>query len=407
MNEDTIEKKTVPPANMDTSRPASRQELIPTPAAGLPVAPSTLTRISGTRWARAALVLAVLLAGGGGGYYWWQRLHPGLPPGIVFGNGRLEADEINIDTKYAARIGEILVDEGDLVKAGQVVARMDTRDLQASLKKSEATERQARRAIDEANANLVQQKTQAVLAKQEYDRAEYLVQKGFQTREILDQRQQQLDGANAAVEAATLRVIQLEHALEAATHDVELLNVQINDNTLIAPVDGRIQYRVANVGEVLAAGGHVFAMLDTSDVYMDIYLPTLEAGKVRYGADARIVVDAYPKIAIPAKVIYIATQAQFTPKTVETKNEREKLMFRIRVRIDQDWLRGRSDAVSSGLPGVAYILASRSATWPDWLQGGAAPQANATKQGRANGTGAPQATAPPRGPADPQGTAVQ
>ena len=203
-----------------------------------------------------ALVLA-LLAGsaGGGAYYWWQRLHPPLPPGIVFGNGRLYADEINIDTKYAARILEILADEGDRVKAGQVVARMDTRDLEASLKRSEATVRQARRAVDEAKANVVQQQTQVLLAKQEYDRAAYLVQKGFQTKEVMDQREQQLNGANAALDAARQRVTESEHAAEAATHDVELYSVEINDDTLVAPYDGRIQYRVANVGEVLPAGG--------------------------------------------------------------------------------------------------------------------------------------------------------
>ena len=85
---------------------------------------------------------------------------------------------------------------------------------------------------------------------------------------------------------------------------------------------------------MLAAGGKVFTMLDISYVYMDIYLPTAEAGKVKFGADARIVLDAYPNGAIPAKVSFIATQAQFTPKTVETKSERDKLMFRIRVKID-------------------------------------------------------------------------
>ena len=326
------------------------------------------------------LVLA-LLAGsaGGGAYYRWQRLHPLLPPGIVFGNGRLYADEINIDTKYAARILEILADEGDRVKAGQVVARMDTRDLEASLKRSEATVRQARRAVDEAKANVVQQQTQVLLAKQEYDRAAYLVQKGFQTKEVMDQREQQLSGANAALDAARQRVTEFQHALEAATHDVELYNVEINDDTLVAPYDGRIQYRVANVGEVLPAGGHVFAMLDTSYVYMDIYLPTDEAGNVKYGADARIMVDAHPNVPIPAKVIFIATQAQFTPKTVETQNEREKLMFRIRVRIDANWLRGRSDAVISGLPGIAYILTDSATKWPARLREAATPQGTATQ----------------------------
>ena len=115
---------------------------------------------------------------------------------------------------------------------------------------------------------------------------------------------------------------------------MELYTVQIADNTLVTPRDGRIQYRVANVGEVLPAGGHVFAMLDTGYVYMDIYLPTNEAGEVKYGDEARIVVDAFPKSAIPARVTFIATQAQFTPKTVETQTEREKLMFRVRMRVD-------------------------------------------------------------------------
>ena len=132
-----------------------------------------------------------------------------------------------------------------------------------------------------------------LLAQQEYDRATYLVQKRFETKEVMDQRQQQLDGAKAALSAATMRVIGFEHALEAATpRDVELYSVQIADNTLVAPREGRIQYRVANIGEVLPVGGKVFVMLDTSYVYMDIYLPTEAAGKVRFGADARIVLDA-------------------------------------------------------------------------------------------------------------------
>ena len=101
---------------------------------------------------------------------------------------------------------------------------------------------------------------------------------------------------------------------------------------------------------------------------MDIYLPTEQAGKVRFGADARIVLDAYPNVAIPAKVSFIASQAQFTPKIVETQNERDKLMFRIRVRIDPDRLRGRADIVRSGLPGVAYVLADPDASGRPSLQ---------------------------------------
>jgi HlyD family secretion protein len=335
---------------------------------GLPV--SIAKRKRARNWlVRAVIALAVLAGGAGAAYYGWQRLHPQLPAGIAFGNGRLEADEIDIDTKYAGRISEIFADEGDMVKAGQVVARMDTQDLAASLKKAQAQVEQAHRAVDEANANVTQQKTQLLLAQQEFDRASALVAKGFETREVLDQRQQQLNGAIAALDAANARVTEFEHALEASTHDVELYNVEIADNTLVAPRDGRIQYRIANIGEVLPAGGKVFAMLDTSYVYMDIYLPTEAAGKVKFGTDARIVLDAYPKIAIPAKVSFIATAAQFTPKTVETQSERDKLMFRIRIRIDPERLRARAESVRSGLPGVAYVLTDRAAKWPAALQG--------------------------------------
>jgi HlyD family secretion protein len=250
---------------------------------------------------------------------------------------------------------------------------MDTRDLEASLHKAQSMAGQAQRALDEARANLDQQQTQVRLAQQEFDRASTLVPKGYATAELLDQRRQQMDAALAALNAANARVGAAEHLLDAASHDIELYRIQIADNALVAPRDGRIEYRVANVGEVLAAGGKVFTMLDTAYVYMDVYLPTADAGRVRIGSDARIVLDAYPAHPIPAKVAFIASQAQFTPKAVETKDERDKLMFRIRVRIDPERLRTRAEAVRSGLPGIAYVHTDPNATWPPQLQGSPSP----------------------------------
>ena len=314
-------------------------------------------------------LLAVLLAAGGGGLYWWKHSQSQLPPGISFGNGRLEADEIDISTKFPGRIAEMRADIGDMVSAGQVVARMDTRDLQESLKKSQAQVEQARQTIAEANANLEQQRTQQTLAAQELERTQGLLKNGWATKELFDQRKQALDGANAALNAATNRVAEAERLLEANQHDVGLYTVNINDNDLASPRDGRIQYRIANIGEVLPAGGKVFTMLDISYVYMDIYLPALEAGKVKVGTDARILLDAYPNAPIPAKVSFLASQAQFTPKTVETQSERDKLMFRIRVRIDPDRSRDHAQSVRSGLPGVAYVRADPGVAWPKALQG--------------------------------------
>ena len=370
----THEIKTVQPNSTGTSEHTWAPSPGPSdlvPAHANPPAPlSAAERISvPKRWLRIAVLLAVIIGGATAGFHLWQQSRSQLPPGIAWGNGRIEADQIDIDTKFAGRIAEILADEGDMLKAGQVVARMDTRDLAASLKKSEAQVQQARKAIEEANANVAQHTSLVLLAQQQYDRATYLVERGAQTKEVLDQRQQVLDGANAALKAAQARVTEAEHALDASTHDVELYTVNIADSTLVPPKDGRIQYRIANVGEVLPAGGKVFTMLDTSYVYMDIYLPTGEAGKGKFGDDARIVLDALPNIAIPAKVSFIATQAQFTPKAVETKSERDKLMFRVRVKIDPERLRARADRVRSGLPGVAYVRFDPAVAWPARLQG--------------------------------------
>jgi HlyD family secretion protein len=319
-------------------------------------------------WRMAAALLIVVLGAGGGGYYIWKQTHPPLPVGISFGNGRIEADEIDIATKYASRVAELMVDIGDMVTPGQVVARMDTQDIEQSLSKSEAQAQQAHRAVDEAQANLTQQGTQKVLADQEMDRTRQLLKNGWTTQEIADQRKQQLDAAVAAYNAAQARVLVALHALEAAQHDAGFYKVQIADNTLVAPKAGRIQYRLANIGEVLSAGGKVFTMLDFSYVYMDFYLPTAEAGRVKVGADARIVLDAYPDHPIPAKVSFSASQAQFTPKTVETKTERDKLMFRIRVRIDQERLLAHSNAIRSGLPGVTYVRWDPKVGWPKNLE---------------------------------------
>ncbi len=362
-NPETSEQADLPPTekqNLGSIQQRNQLQLVPLPAK---------VKSGRRRWLRIALALAVVIGGAGGGIYWWLHLQPQLPPGIAFGNGRIEAQEIDIDTKFPGRIAEILADAGDMGKAGQVVARMDTRDLEASLRKSEQQVMQAQRAINEANANVVQQQTAVLLAQQELDRAKTLFQKGYQTQEIVDERQQAIDGANASLKAAQERVVEARHAMEASTHDVELYKVNIADNTLVAPKDGRIQYRIANVGEVLPAGGKVFTTLDITYVYMDVYLPTNQAGKVKIGADARIVLDALPQLAIPAKVSFVATQAQFTPKTVETENERALLMFRIRAKIDPERLRAHADKIRSGLPGVTYLLVDPATAWPARLQG--------------------------------------
>jgi HlyD family secretion protein len=318
------------------------------------------------RWRLIALLTLAAIGAAGGALYWHFR-PAGLPLGFAYGNGRLEADPIDIDTKFAARIAEIKVDEGDWVTAGEVVARMDTRDLQASLRSLIAQKAEAEHSLEEARALAVQQNTQVVLAQQEIDRTKALVARGFATQELLDQRQQVLGGAIASLQAANQRVDEAEHAVAVIAHNIELYQVNIADDTLVAPKDGRIEYRISNVGEVLPAGGKVYTMLDLSYVYMDIYLPTADAGRAAIGDEARIVLDAFPKLALPARVIYIATEAEFTPKAVETQSERDRLMFRIRARIEPALLAKHTDKIRTGLPGVTYVRLDPKAEWPAQL----------------------------------------
>ncbi len=355
----------------DCAAPAPDITGLPAVVALPMVLPTTEKKGTQRHWVKPALLLVVLLAAAIGVGAWWFRPSTGLPPGIAAGNGRLEADEIDIDTKFPGRIAKLLADEGDLTTAGEVLALMDTQDLQASLKQDQALILQAGQALNAAKAALAQQTSQVLYARQEIARTQALVGKGFATREQLDNRAQVLASALAGQRAAESVIGEQLQALQAATHAAEVIEADINNNSLVSPRDGRIEYRVANVGEVLAAGGKVFTILDTAYVYMDLYLPTQSAGRIKLGSDARIILDAYPTRAFPAKVVFVAAQAQFTPKTVETKDERDLLMFRVRVRIDPDRARAHAAEVRSGLPGMAYVQTDPKVAWPGSLQGDA------------------------------------
>lgn len=309
-----------------------------------------------------AAVAAVLL-GGGGGAYWWLHRAPGLPPGIVFSNGRLEAEEIDISTKFAGRISEMLADEGSMVGAGQVVARMDVRDLNAQLAQARSQIVQAQQSVAQSAADLVQMDSQRKLAEQQFKRASTLADRGYATQVTLDQRQSEFNVATAAYHSMQAKIAAATAGVESATHNAHLIEVNIADNTLVAPKDGPIQYRLTNVGEVLAAGGKVFTMLDVTNVYMDIFLPTRTADLVTIGSEASIVLDALPASPIRASVTFLAARNEFTPKTVETKSERDKLMFRVRVRIDPKLSLQHKEKVRSGLPGLAYIRLDAT-PWP-------------------------------------------
>lgn len=313
------------------------------------------------------LALAVLA---GGAYYIYQHRPAGLPAGFASGNGRLEATEVDVATKIAGRLAELGPREGDWVEAGSVVGRLDADDLRAQLRAAEAQVVQAQKAVDETRAGVRKSKADATLAGKTLKRSEELVGRGFISRNKLDSDQTGMEGAMAGMAQASSRVAEAEAAVATAQARVDSLRATLNDTSLKAPISGRVLYRLAEAGEVLAVGGKALTLVDLSDMYMTVYLPTDKAGQVALGAEARIVLDALAEQAIPATVSFVAPKAQFTPREVETRSEREKLMFRIKLRADPAWLAAHRDLAKGGMPGVAYVRLDANAAWPATLPAG-------------------------------------
>jgi HlyD family secretion protein len=317
---------------------------------------------------RLLWAIAVLLVAGAAIVAWRHFKSPELPPGIAMGNGRIEATEIDIATKLPGRIKEVLVKEGDTVQAGQVVARMDTQTLDAELRQAEAQVRQAHDAKATAMAVVAQRASELTFAENELKRSKQLAAKGFISAEKVDSDRTKVLTARAVLTATRSQLTQAQSAIEAAVATTERVKVEIEDSALKAPRGGRVQYRLAEPGEVLPAGGKVLSLIDLIDVYMTLFLPETLVGRVAIGAQARIVLDAAPQYVIPATVSYVAPEAQFTPKTVETTTERQKLAFRVKAQIDPELLRKYEPQVKTGLPGVAYVRLDAKADWPVNLQ---------------------------------------
>jgi len=328
---------------------------------------TTIARRSRWRIAVRWLLLAALLAGVVGVYVHTRLSNKPLPAGIVSSNGRLEATEIDISTKLAGRIEAVLLQEGDFVERGQIVARMDTTVLRAQLREAQADASRARMALNTANAVVEQRRNELALAQSILRRSQQLVQGHFISTEKLDTDQAQVNVASATLTAAVSQVAVAKAAIEAAGATIDRIKADVEDSVLRAPTAGRAQYRLAQPGEVLPAGGKVVGMLDLADVYMTLFLPEDSAGKLAIGAQARLVFDAIPEYVVPARITFVATEAQFTPKTVETATERQKLVFRVKAQLDPQLLRQHWTHVKAGVPGTGYVQVDPDAAWPDAL----------------------------------------
>ncbi len=298
----------------------------------------------------------------------WRKLRgTRLPLGFASANGRLEAEYVEIASKLPGRVAEIKVAEGDMVRAGSVVARLEATEIEAQLRAAEAQQRRAERQRDQAQANLALRGSERTLARQEMERATALQQRGFASDQVRDQRQSQVRAAEAAYAAAQAALEEARAAIEAAAADVARLQAVLKDTVLLAPSDGRVQYRLVRAGEVVAAGARLATLIDLSDIYMTVFLPARDAGRLNIGDEARLVLDPFPDYVVPAVVAFVASDAQFTPKSVETRDEREKLVFRVKLRIAADVLKRYESVAKSGIRGIGYVRTRQDVVWPEHL----------------------------------------
>ena len=281
------------------------------------------------------------------------------------------------------------------MKAGQPLAHMQIDTLEASHDEAKARHQQAVAAVANAEAQVAvresdrqaalalvaQRQSELDAAQRRLARSQTLVREGASSdQEVDDDRARerslqaavvasraQAEAAQAAITAARTQVASARAAVTAAQATVARIKADIDDSALVAPRSGRVQYRIAQPGEVIGGGGKVLNLVDLSDVYMTFFLPEAVAGKLALGSEVRIVLDAAPQLVIPAKVSFVASTAQFTPKTVETASERQKMMFRVKAQIAPELLQKHVQLVKTGLPGMAWLKLDANAPWPAHL----------------------------------------
>jgi HlyD family secretion protein len=313
-----------------------------------------------------AAVAAVALAGGGY-LYWNGQRGARAPTGFATANGRIEVERVDIAAKLPGRVAEIRVKEGDFVQKGATIAELDTAELRAQLAAANASVERAIANIGRAEAEVAIREAELHLAEVEMRRAAELEQRSAGTKAELERRTAQHLVAKAQILGARAAVADAKAAKDVAEAQVTQIKATLEDSVLRTPVSGRVEYKLVQTGEVIGAGGRVVTILDLTDVFMTIFLPTGDAGRVALESEARVVLDAAPSYVFPAIVSFVAAEAQFTPKAVETANEREKLMYRIKLAIDPQLLETYRDYVKVGLTGNAYVQMVASAVWPDRL----------------------------------------
>ncbi|EIJ70119.1 HlyD family secretion protein [Pasteurella bettyae] len=286
--------------------------------------------------------------------------------GIATVNGRLELKRLDIASLYAGRVEEIFVHEGDSVEKDQVLARLSSSLSQTQVNAAIAQKQRALDAVNQATSQIDAQEQQAKVAKLELDNATKLRRDNLISTSELQRRQASYQAAIAGVNTAKSAKAQAQSAVAQAEAQLAHAQSQNEDMLIKAPKAGWVEYQIAEVGNVLAAGGRVISLLDPNDTYINVFLTSEQSNQIRIDDEARIVIDGLDAV-FPAKITFISTDAQFTPKSVETKEERAKLMFKVKLQIPTDVAIQYQKLLKGGMPALGYVKYNSDVQWTENL----------------------------------------
>lgn len=356
----------------------------------------------------AVLIIVILFA-----IWWFVIRQPPLPEGLVQANGRIEGDHYSVSSKWPGRISKLLAREGDQVQIGQILINLDDAQTNAKLEQAKAALAtikaqlksaqtslavfkqnvplridSAKAAVDHAKAALASAQASEFQARKDASRFRALLK----SHTVEKHRSEQADlawkvakanlmTAKAALTTAEKQLAEAElgweqikvhedevAALAAQIKQAEAAVVEVqsilDDFAIKAPATGMITTRIAGAGEVVAEGSPLYDIVDLDKLYLKVYVAENEISKVRLGLPARIYTDAFPENPFPATVRYIASQAEFTPKEVQTPDERVKLVYAVKLYLDEN----PEHRLTPGLPADAMIRWKNQASWakPRW-----------------------------------------
>ena len=306
---------------------------------------------SGMNIKKILLVLFIVAIFCSIGFFEYKNFFAKNNDNIITGNGRVEAREVAVSAKFGGKIVELKVNEGDYVKKDQLLAVIDSRALEADIEAQKAKSNEILKQISAVDAEINATNSDITFYTKELNRTKALIKQNFASQLELDKNNNTLDKTKAKLNSLIANKNSLQASYKSLLATIKAQEINLSDMKIYSPINGVVLYKLVENGEMISNGSRMFIMYNPDDLYMTIYMPSENAGQVKLGEKATVKLDAYKNKTFPATITFIADNAEFTPKEVETQKERQKLVFRVKLTFDDNSNR----EAKPGMPGDGYI----------------------------------------------------